>query len=733
MKGERPEVTPRPGPWSLWPLIPRLFPYLRPYRGLVAASLALTGFSVVISLAQPWPLAFMVDNVIAGRPPPAIVTQVIGTHDRFTLLVFAALAGLVLVVFGNALGVLHEYVNTKLHQRLVLDFRSDLFEHAQRLSVSYHDTKSSGQLMTQINLLPDAAGDLLVGLPPLAQSAVTLIGMFIIAIELDPVLALLALTVVPVIYYSVGVYSARIVPRLQYVRGLEFQTMSIVFEAMSMLRVIAAFAREAHEFGRFRKQGVTAANARVKLTVRQTMFSLVVNTWTAAGTALVLGVGAFHVLNARLSIGELLVFLSYIAAVYGPLETISSSVGAMQGQFVNVQGAFLLLDLVPDVVDAADPVELKHGWGAVAFDHVNFNYFSRSGTLTDITFAVMPGQRVALVGPTGAGKTTLVSLIKRFHDPQSGTVFVDGIDVRTLKLRTLREHVSVVLQSPELFSGTILDNIRYGRLEATDGEVMEAAKAANAHDFIARLPKAYDTETGEGGAQLSAGERQRICVARAFLKDAPILILDEPTSSIDSNTETVILDALDRLSVGRTTFVIAHRLSTIRHVDVILVLNDGQLVERGTHDELLQQNGLYRQLYDVQMGINRNGRRSRRVISTASAAASAKRSADIRSLVGHVQRALSSSLDSKVSKETLARVSELLVRAVEPMLDDGRTNAPRIRAALRSSNPLGEPEIAAAFADSLIAMRDAAADLGVSTTQPLLHRLSRSVEKASRS
>lgn len=699
------------GAWTLWRLIPRLFPYLRPYKGLAVASVVLTGVAVVISLAEPWPLAFMVDNVIGSQRPPAILTQFIGTPDRFTLLVLAALAGLVLVLLRNAMTVLHEYVNTKLHQRLVLDFRSDLFEHAQRLSVSYHDSTPTGMLTTQINLLPDQAGDIVIGLPPLVQSGITLVGMFIIAIELDPVLALLALTVVPVIYYSVGVYSARIVPRLQRVRGLEFQTMSIIFEAMAMLRVIAAFARERHEFRRFRSQGETAADARVKLTVRQTLFSLVVNTWTAAGTALVLGFGAYHVLHGQLSIGELLVFLSYIAATYGPLETISSSVGSMQQQLVGLQGAFYLLDARPDVVDAPDAVDLKHARGAVAFDHVNFNYGGRTGTLTDITFAVVPGQRVAIVGPTGAGKTTLVSLIKRFHDARKGTVSVDGIDVRQLKVRSLREQVSVVLQVPELFSGSIVDNIRYGRLEATMPEVIEAAKAANAHDFIARLPKGYDTELGEGGAQLSVGERQRICVARAFLKDSPILILDEPTSSIDSNTETVILDALDRLSIGRTTFVIAHRLSTIRHVDLILVLSEGQLVEQGTHDELLRQNGLYRQLYDVQMGALRVESLSRRVISPAPNVRIVDGHADAGSIVVDVRRALAAALDGKVSQKTIARAAELLIQAVEPMLADGCPDAPLIRAALQSSNPLAEPKIAAAFADALVELQDLTVDL----------------------
>ncbi len=701
------------GAWTLWRLIPRLFPYLRPYRGLVIASIFLSVLAIVIGLANPWPLAFMVDTVLDNQPPPAGLAQIFGQHDRFTWLLLAALGSLVLVVVSNAMTVLHEYVNTKLHQRVVLDFRSDLFEHAQRLSVSYHDAIPTGQLTTQINLMPDQAGGLLLGLPPLAQSLVTLVGMFVIAMKIDPILALLALTVVPVIYYSVGVYSARIVPRLQHVRGLEWQTMSIVFEAMAMLRVIAAFARERHEFSRFRSQGETAAGARVKLTVRQTLFSLVVNTWTAAGTALVLGVGAFHVLNAQLTIGELLVFLSYIAAVYGPLETISSTVGSMQQQLVGLQGAFYLLDTHADIEDQPDAVELRSTWGAVAFDHVDFSYSGRTDTLKGITFAVKPGQHVAIVGPTGAGKTTLISLIKRFHDPQAGSVLVDGIDVRTLKVKSLREHVSVVLQNPELFSGSIADNIGYGRLEAGMPEIVEAAKGANAHDFIERLPEGYQTQLGEGGAQLSAGERQRICVARAFLKDAPILILDEPTSSIDSRTEAVILDALDRLSVGRTTFVIAHRLSTIRHADQILVLDQGQLVERGTHDELLAQNGLYRQLYDVQIGVDLIERLSRRVISKDPVNSDLDGSAEARTLVVDVQRALARALNGTVGQEPLAHAAALLVQAVEPMLEPNHREAPQILAALRSGNPLAEPRIAAAFADALLELQDLAVDLGV--------------------
>ena len=704
------------GAWSLWRLIPRLFPYLRPYKGLVTASILLTVVAIVVGVAQPWPLAFMVDSVLLNHKPPTLVTQALHSSNRYQLLVLAAASGLLLVVITNAMSVLHEYVNTKIHQRMVLDFRSDLFEHAQRLSVSYHDSKPTGQLMNQLNNEPEQAGNLLIGLPPLVQGAVTLVAMFVIALRLDAVLAVLALTVVPVIYYSVGVYAARIVPRLKVVRGLEWQSMSVVFEAMAMVRVIAAFARERHEFWRFRNQGRTAADARVRLTVRQTVFSLVVNTWTAAGTALVLGIGALHVLNGALSIGELYVFLAYIAAIYGPLEAISSTVGSMQQQLVSVQGAFMVLDMTPDIADAPHAIPLQHARGAIAFDHVNFSYQGRKETLNDISFAVDPGQRVAIVGPTGAGKTTLVSLIKRFHDPASGTVLVDGMDVRQLAVKSLREQVSVVLQVPELFSGTIYDNILYGRLDATQDEVTDAARSANAHDFISRLPNGYETVLGEGGAQLSVGERQRICVARAFLKNAPILILDEPTSSIDSKTEMVILEALDRLALGRTTFVIAHRLSTIRNVDVILVIDGGRLVQAGTHETLLAQDGLYRQLYEVQMGAAHAERVARRVlVSAASAPEPAGSNGDSSRLAKEVQGSLAGALGGTVGDEALTHVAALLVQSIEPLIQKDSPGAAEILARLKSTDPLGDPRIASAFAGALAELHDVALDLGVAS------------------
>ena len=320
---------------------------------------------------------------------------------------------------------------------------------------------------------------------------------------------------------------------------------------------------------------------------------------------MVLGFGAYHVLQGSLTIGELLIVMAYIGSVYAPLEAISSTVTSLQEQLIRVDMAFALLDRVPDIVDRPGAVAIGRSKGRVTFEHVDFSYETRTDTLKDVSFDAPVGGVVGIVGPTGAGKTTLISLIPRFYEGVSGRILLDGMDIRDIKLKSLRDQMSLVLQEPLLFSGSIIDNIRYGRLDATDDEVIEAAQSANAHDFIERLPKQYQTDIGERGAQLSGGERQRISVARAFLKEAPVLILDEPTSAIDSKTEAVILDALDRLMVGRTTFMVAHRLSTLRHADLILVMDRGRLVEQGTHDELLALGGLYRQLHDMQTGVTR--------------------------------------------------------------------------------------------------------------------------------
>ncbi len=588
----------------------RAFRYLRPYWHLAVAVVVLIFVTGAADLLGPWPLKILVDNVLGSQPLPEPLASLLHWPDDRFLLLFATVgAGLFVALLENGLGVINNYVHTRLEQRIALDVRSELFEHAQRLSLAFHDQRRSGMLIYIINSQGEGIGGLLMTIPALAQSLITLVGMILIVMHFDTGLALISLAVVPFLFYSVRYYSTHIQDRLMQVKTLEGESLSIIHEAISMLRVIVAFGRESHEYRRYREQGERAVDARVNITVRQMMFSLAVNMTTAIGTALVLGFGAYRVLSGKLTVGDLLVVLAYIASVYKPLETISHTIGGLQDMFVNLRMAFDLLDTQPEVKESPTAIAIPRARGRLEFDSIGFSYQGRDETLCEISFQVEPGQTVAIVGPTGAGKTTLISLIPRFYDPQQGRVLLDGCDIKDLTLKSLRDQISLVLQEPVLFSGTIAENIRYGRLGASDNDVQEAARSANAHEFIMRLPDQYETELGERGVKLSGGERQRICVARAFLKDAPILILDEPTSSIDSKTEAVILEALDRLLIGRTGFMIAHRLSTIHRADMILVLDQGRLVQCGTQDELLvEADGLYRQLYDLQ---NRHAARAK--------------------------------------------------------------------------------------------------------------------------
>ena len=579
----------------------RLLPYVRPYWRLAVGSIWLTIAAAAFGLLSPWPLKVLIDNVIGQAPLPVAAGLFAGLEShRLLLLTLTVVAGLLIAVVGAALHVFISYVNTKLEQRIIADFRGELFRHTERLSVAYRDQVSTARLMYAINFEAAAAGTLILSIQPLAQAGLTLVGMVWISFQIDRTLALLSITVVPLLYWAIRYYAMHIQQRLLLVKGMEADCLSIVHDAVSMLPVITAFQREDHEVQRFRTKTARAIDARVDVTVRQTLFSLAVTTTTGIGTAMVIGVGAYHAIQGTITAGELLVVLAYIAAVYKPLETISYTVGALQDNFVGLRMAFHILDTEPVVREALEPVSIGRATGAVRFEGVHFEYTGRSDTLTDISLDVAPGQVVAIVGPTGAGKTTLMNLLPRFYDPQRGRVLLDGLDVRTLSLDGLRRQISMVPQEPILFSGTIADNIRYGRLGATMDEIVAAAKSANAHDFIERLPDGYQTEIGERGVRLSGGERQRICVARAFVKDAPILILDEPTSSIDSRTEAIILDALDELMVGRTTFMIAHRLSTVRHADLIATLDRGRLAEQGTHDELIARAGLYHQMHEAQ-------------------------------------------------------------------------------------------------------------------------------------
>ena len=598
--------------------VTRTLRYLRPHQPLAALSVTLTVLTAIVTLATPWPLAIVIDNALGSQILPSGLKWIPASiaADPTALIIFAVVAGLVLLLILDALHVASNFVNTKMDQHITLDFRSEMFLHAQKMSLAYHDQRRSGGLIYMINSQGDAPAGLVMTIPMLVEAALTLVGMFWVTYHLNAKLALAALTVVPFLYYSVGYYATHIQDKLQRVRTLEAESLSIIHEAFAMMRVIVAFGREDREHKRFRDQTKLAVEERVKITVRQTVFSLVVNFITAIGSALVLGLGAIDVLRAKqagwpngaFTVGELTVIIAYIAAVYRPLEQISFTIGSLQDRFISLRNTFEFLDTAPDIKDSPGAKNLERACGSVRFENVDFSYTGRVDTLKNISFEAKPGQVIGIVGQTGAGKSTLVSLLPRFYDTKAGGIFLDGVNTRDLTLKSLRAQISIVLQEPLLFSGSIMDNIRYGRLDATDAEIIAAAKAANANDFIERLPQKYETILGERGAQISGGERQRISVARAFLKDAPVLILDEPTSSVDSKTEAVILEALERLMVGRTTFMIAHRLSTLKHADQVLVINQGELVEHGTQEELLARNGLYKQLYDAQLAVIRHSK-----------------------------------------------------------------------------------------------------------------------------
>jgi len=658
-----------PSPWAFFADFRRILPYLWPHRGLAAGSMGLVGFGVITALLAPWPLAIIIDSVLGSRPLPNVLSPLDGL-GTYQLLAFAVIAGLLITGLEHGLAVIDNYVNTRLDQEMVLDLRSDMFEHAQRLPLAFHDRTRTGQLMFEINNQASAIGGITVAIPPLVQSAFTVVGMFVILFRMQPLLALLSLTVVPAIYVSAGYYATRIQPRVVEVRHLESMSLTIVHEAMVMMRVIVAFGRERHEWLRFRRQGEQAVAARVGLTVRQTMFSLIVTMTTAIGSSLVLAVGAVSVLHGSLSPGELLVAMGYVAALYAPLEQISNTVSGLQMQFITLRGALKLLDTDPEIHERPNAVRAGRSRGHIAFERVSFNYLARRGTLKDVSFEAEPGTRVAIVGPTGAAKSTLLSLIPRFYDVHRGRVLLDGRDVRDYTIASLRAQVSVVLQEPLLFSGTLEDNIRYGDLEAGDERVGAASIAANAHDFIEGLPHGYGTMIGERGARLSGGERQRISVARAFLRDAPILILDEPTSSVDSRTEAGILEALERLMAGRTTFIVSHRLSTITDADLILVVDDGRVVEQGSHQRLLAQGGLYAQLHAAQNGARR---------SRASAAVSAEGLSELTTAIVESRRdghGISGPALAELAQAMSARAGSdddawQLLAAAWPLLRDG--------------------------------------------------------------
>jgi ABC-type multidrug transport system fused ATPase/permease subunit len=582
----------------------RLLPYLRPYKLLMALVVLILVAQVGLGLLEPWWMPILIDSGLRGKPLPGWLMAVLpfpAPEGPKAIVVFAVVLGIVVRLLGNFLDIVGNYLKSRVNDGMTLSFQADLFNHLQRLSFSYHDQTSVGDSMYRLNNDTGFISTHLWGnFRHLLMSGLTLIGMFCVVLLYDWQLALLSLAVAPILYGSIWFYGKYFKVKSKQVKALESGAQTVLQEVLACLRVVKAFGQEDREQQRFEGKGWVALFARLRLSLQQAVFSSTLSFVIKLNRSLILLFGAFHVLKGDLQIGVLLVILDYVSKIHGPLEDIGQTLTDMQLSMASAERVLEVLDTEPDIRDRAGAKALERVAGAFAFEGVGFAYQPEQPVLHDVNFRVQPGDVVAIVGPTGAGKTTLANLIARFYDPRGGRVTLDGHDLRDLTVSTLRDNLALVIQEPILFSCTLRENIAYGRPGATTEEIIAAAKAANAHDFISALPEGYESTVGDRGVRLSGGERQRVAIARAFLKQAPVLILDEPTSSIDSRTELVIIDALDRLMEGRTTFIIAHRLSTIRRADLILVVDKGRIVERGTHAELLGRGGLYADLHHIQ-------------------------------------------------------------------------------------------------------------------------------------
>jgi ATP-binding cassette, subfamily B, bacterial len=486
---------------------------------------------------------------------------------------------LVLIVLLTEIQSLLSYVlQTRTGEKLTLDFRARLFRHVQRLSLSFHDTRGSHDSIYRIQYDAEAMQHIVNSTIPFASAILMVVSAVYVTARIDWQLAVIAIAVAPLLFGVARVYTARVRRRYHDLKQLESSAMGVLQDVLTAVRVVKAFGREKDEHERYVTKSSKTVNARVRLSFTEAAFGFAINVVTALGTAAVLFVGVRGVQSGALTLGELLMVMTYLAQLYGPLETISQKIGDMQSSIASAERAFELLDEAPDVEERPDARPLRRARGGLEFRDVSFAYDGEHPVLRDVSFSADPGTRLGVAGRTGAGKTTLLSLLARFYDPTSGQILLDGVDIRELKVADLRNQFGIVLQEPVLFSSSIAENIAYARPGADGHEIVAAAQAANAHKFILGLPDGYETVVGERGMRLSGGERQRIALARAFLKDAPILILDEPTSSVDMKTEAVIMDAIERLMEGRTSLMVAHRLSTLEICPARIEIEDGRLV-----------------------------------------------------------------------------------------------------------------------------------------------------------
>lgn len=562
--------------------------YITPYRGLAALTFAAAALASAIELLPPWLMKIIIDDVIGGRRPELLPWVIAG-------LLGASIGKNVAVSFRIRL-------NNTLEQRVIYDLRDQVFTALQRLSISYYENRSTGEIMNRVNNDVEHVERLFIdGIESLVMASLTLIGISVILFWLNWKLALLSLLPIPVLVCAASYFTRRVHTFYRGVRERSADLNAYLQDALSGIRETMGFNRAAYERERFNQRSQACSDSTLRVMTLWSLYSPSMIVVGSLGSVIILWYGTGEVLAGALSVGELVAFVGYLALFYVPINQIHSVNQMLQHALAAGERVVEILDTQPDVADKPGVVRpIGKLRGDVEARHVSFHYRSDMPVLQDVNFTVRAGERIALVGPSGAGKSTLIKTLLRFYDVTDGAVLLDGRDLRDLPLAYVREQIGLVQQEPFLFNGTVKENLAYGDLSASQARIEAVAQAAWAHEFIRELPEKYDTWIGERGVKLSVGQKQRIAIARTLLKDPPIVIFDEATSNVDTETEVKIRAALDVLTRNRTTLIIAHRLSTLRHANRILVLDNGRLVEEGTHETLLARSGLYRTLYDAQ-------------------------------------------------------------------------------------------------------------------------------------
>jgi ATP-binding cassette, subfamily B, bacterial len=568
----------------------RVLRYYRPFLGQTIFGLCLALLGIGLNLLKPWPFKIIVDDFLRAGPA-------IRPDWRFWVLLLC-LAVIGIQVLWGIINWITNYLFVKIGLQALLKLRTDLYSYLQSLSLKYHDARRSSDSSFRVAYDSQSIQTIYnKGFTNIFSSIITLIGTFVIMLRLDWQLTLVSLGIVPLVVGAIYLFAHRIRRESTSIQEQESAVLAQAQEGLSSIRMVHAFGREEFEVRQFQQQARQSLQANLRLTLTNVNSALVISTLMVVGTAVMYYIGTLHVLAGTLTLGSLLVFSAYLLMLYQPLESLTYTAWAMEGATAGAKRCFEVLDRQDDVVDSPKAVAISSAKGAIAFQAVSFGYVPGRYVLRDIDIKIEPNQIVGLAGGTGAGKSTLLSLVPRFYDPTTGSITLDGHNIRQITKKSLRAQIAIVLQDTLLFSTTIRENIAYGRPDATEEEIIEAARRAQADEFIRDMPQGYDSPVGERGGHLSVGQRQRIGIARAFLKNAPILLLDEPTSALDPSTESAIMETIKELMRGRTTLIATHRLGTIHNLDQIIVLEHGRVIEKGRGPELIAQGGIYAKLY----------------------------------------------------------------------------------------------------------------------------------------